>query len=95
MDVGQHLLLDSPRIAHPPLDATLAIDFVVSNYMPSLWWDLRLNSPGYEPLIERAQALYWRPYAQGATERWSTEDSAWDGREIWPQTVYRGGVTDS
>lgn len=90
MDIGHHLLLDSPRVAHPPLDAVLAIDFVVSNYMPRLWHDLRNERPEYEPLVERAQARCWRPYAQGSTARWSAEDSGWDGPDIWPQTVYRG-----
>ena len=87
IDLGHHLVLDSPRVAHPPLDAVLAIDFLVSNYMPSLWCDLRSNNPGYETLVKQAQARYWRPYALECTSHWSSEDSGWNGPAIWPQSV--------
>ncbi len=86
---GNHLLLGSPRVAHPPLDGVLAVDFVLSNYFPKLWRDLRLDGR-YKELIDRSQWRCWRPYSMASAERWSSGASEWDGLPIWPQVVYRG-----
>jgi hypothetical protein len=88
--MGNHLLLDSPRVAHPPLDGVLAVDFVVSNYFPGLWRDLRRNVKAYKELVDQAQERYWRPYALASVARWTTNDDGWDGDEVWPQVVRRG-----
>lgn len=89
-DAGNHLLLDSPRVAHPPLDGVLAVDFVISNYFPKRWRELRSTDRRYKDLIEAAQERYWRPYAAASSTRWSTQQCDWDGAEVWPQVVRRG-----
>ena len=67
----------------------LAVDFVLSNYFPKLWRDLRLDGR-YKELIDRSQWRCWRPYSMASAERWSSGASEWDGLPIWPQVVYRG-----
>lgn len=86
--LGNHLLLGSPRIAHPPLDGVLAVDFVLTNYFPERWRDLR-DDRRYRGLVGDAQDRYWRPYSMASAERWSAGDPAWDGEPVWPQVVNR------
>jgi hypothetical protein len=83
---GRLLLLEPPRIAHPPLDATLAIDFVISNYFPNTWHELRKKSR-YERIIREAQRQFWFPYAEAAFSGWSTNDVVWKASNIWPQLI--------
>lgn len=54
---GQVLLLDPPRLLHPPLDAILAVDFVLSNFMGAKWKKLRADEH-YETMITHAQELF-------------------------------------
>jgi hypothetical protein len=87
------LLLDSPRIAHPPLDAVLAVDFVLSNFIPSQWRPMR-QLPKYRAILMRSQKHFWRPYAAGV-RRWFANmipkgadiDSAWASDDLWPHLL--------
>lgn len=88
---GNHLLLGSPRVPHPPLDGVLAVDFVLSNYFPKLWRDLRFDAR-YKGLIAESQWRCWRPYSMASAERWIDCAPAWDGQPIWPQVVQRGDL---
>lgn len=85
-EFGTHLLLEPPRLAHPPLDAVLAIDFVLSNYFGSAWGELRRENASYNMLLRDAQDRLWRPYAVALARHWLREsDSVWDPCNIWPQ----------
>lgn len=87
------LLLDSPRIAHPPLDAVLAVDFVLSNFVPSEWRPMR-QLPTYRSVLMRSQRHFWRPYAAGV-RRWFSKgiparadaDCAWASDDLWPHLL--------
>ena len=65
---GKLIIASPPRIAHPPMDAILATDFVISNYFSSKWLELRESSDQYLPLIKQAQKRYWRSYADALTK---------------------------
>lgn len=82
---GRLLLLEPPRIAHPPLDAILAIDFVLTNYFPDTWHELRQDEK-YTRIIKQAQHRVWYPYAKAATQ-WEERigGSTWIASHIWPQ----------
>ena len=81
---GNHLLLIPPRLAHPPLDAILAIDFVLSNYYAPAWKDLR-NDPSYSRTVATAQRLYWEPYYRAvASGDWSANNRL--PFLYWPKT---------
>ena len=87
----KYVFLDSPRLAHPPLDAVLAIDFVISNYFPGKWRDLR-DDGAYTNLIRNAQDRCWRPYSYAVAYQWPPvppvpAETAWSGEDIWPQLV--------
>jgi len=85
VNTGDTLLLDPPRIAHPPLDAILAIDFALSNYKPSARRVL-INDSEYVALLRDAQKIFWRPYASIAASKWGTKiDTELKPEMIWPQ----------
>lgn len=96
-DFGHTLLLEPPRVAHPPLDAILAADFVVSNYFPDSWDQLR-RAPEYVDLVAQAQHRFWRPYALASARhpRWAPTASgpspSWMARDVWPQILPRRGI---
>lgn len=84
---GVHILLDSPRLPHFPLDGILAIDFILSNYYGESWAELR-HDPEYKKLIESAQKRFWRPYSLSIASRWFRHEpkiSEWDYKELLPQ----------
>jgi len=80
------LFLEGPRIAHPPLDGILAVDFIISNFGGPEWANLR-NEISYMRLIEQAQARCWCPYASATSSRWSKTKTTppWTPVDVWPQ----------
>lgn len=87
---GDHLLLESPRIAHPPLDGILAIDFVLSNYYGEKWNKLRSisdSSSSYKDLLADVQHRVWRPYSIATANHWMATPAQrqWSSDLIWPQ----------
>ena len=66
---GSHLLLESPRLPHPPLDVVLAIDYVFANYYGKQWQKLR-SDPEYQRVVKEAQEHYWRPYFATICANW-------------------------
>ena len=67
--LGKTLLLPAPRLAFPPMDAVLAIDFVLSNFAGCCWQKLR-NESTYSRLIKEAQYRHWRPYITRLASWW-------------------------
>ncbi len=85
MQPGHILVLDSPRIAHPPLDAVLAVDFVVTNYAPCIAKVLR-DDPTYCRLVLESQLRFWKPYAMATAAHWTSSQGCRDttGQMMWP-----------
>lgn len=85
-DYGTALILESPRIAHPPMDAILGIDFVLTNYFNSSRLDFR-EEGDYSNLLRAVQERIWRPYALALAAEWSerSENNDWPPNRIWPQ----------
>lgn len=83
---GRHLLLEAPRLAHPPLDAVLAIDFVLSNYYGRRWHDLR-HDPAYRRMIRSAHDRIWRPYSIATASNWIGGSAEWDATLLWPHLL--------
>lgn len=83
------LLLDSPRLSHPPLDGVLAIDFVLSHFAGTKWRTL-FEQPDYRRIIIHSQELLWKPYALALYAHWSHDPASkkiWPIAELWPQVV--------
>jgi hypothetical protein len=88
-DFGNSLILDSPRIVHYPMDALLSVDFILSNFFPSLWRQMRLEGE-YVNLIRDYQAAFWKPYAHTKAFNWIPYDGTiikWSPLVIWPQLI--------
>ena len=82
------LLMDAPRLPHPPFDGILATDFLLSNFAALHWRKLR-NIPEYQRIVAQAQRRLWRPYARALYEHWwgdTHSKSVWPTSQIWPHT---------
>jgi hypothetical protein len=89
-EFGSQLILETPRIAHPPLDAILAIDFVLANYYAETWTNLLKADNRYSDLVETAQEIFWRPYLFAAASTWNPYSVA---SPRWlPQQTYFCGI---
>lgn len=60
-DFGSSLFLESPRIAFPPMDIPLGINFVLSQFYGDSWRRLRKDRT-YLNIIENSQKRLWKPY---------------------------------
>jgi len=88
-DFGSFLILDSPRIVHYPMDIVLSVDFVLSNFFPSQWKDLRKDGE-YVNILREYQELFWKPYAHSKALNWRPYDEGlvnWQPGSIWPQLI--------
>lgn len=83
---GEHLILETPRIPHFPLDGILAIDFIISNYYGEFWGKLKEEAE-YKRIIENSQKRLWRPYCIAAASRWISTESDWGYEHILPQLL--------
>ncbi|WP_326536307.1 hypothetical protein [Pseudorhodoferax sp.] len=68
-DLGKSLLISAPRLAFPPMDAILAIDFVISNFSGRYWRELR-EDPSYINLLKGSQEFFWKPYLKRVASWW-------------------------
>lgn len=68
-DLGKVLLLPAPRLPFPPMDAVLAIDFLLSNFAGKCWKELR-NEHIYLRLLREAQRRHWKPYLERLASWW-------------------------
>ena len=85
-NLGEFLSLETPRLAHPPLDAILAVDFVLTNYFPDTWIRLRKDE-GYARIVRRAQDRCWYPYARSVAGHWRSDKCPWPAKHVWPQLI--------
>lgn len=92
-DYGEVLVPEPPRIAFPPMDAILAVNFVLANYFGDEWRgliDLEEGDDEYRELVVDAQKRLWRPYSQALSSAWEPgpfSNHVWPPNEIWPQLI--------
>ncbi len=68
--LGKVLLLPTPRLPFPPMDAVLAIDFLLSSFAGAHWKELR-NEYTYLHLLKGAQRRHWKPYLELLASWWA------------------------
>jgi hypothetical protein len=68
--IGDTLFMDPPRLIHPPMDAILAVDFVLANFCTSIWRDAYDNNIEYTALLSEAQRRCWRPFFIVMARHW-------------------------
>lgn len=95
-DTGEIVLPSIPRIAHPPLDFCLAVDFVLSNFFKEQWVELRQNGDQYYGIVRDSQRLFWKPYARASNRGWDrvSDQYSWQGVQVWPQLIPEDGIDD-
>ncbi|CAK3556695.1 Nucleotidyltransferase [Vibrio crassostreae] len=69
---GNMIILKNPRLMHHPLDALLAIDLVLSNFLQKREWDLLKGNPNYKRVMRRAQMNWWKPYYEQLGQYWAS-----------------------
>lgn len=67
-------LTEAPRPPIAPLDAILAVDFVLSHYCGQKWEDLRLMEARYGRVRLPSMKRYWTPYFCQIAEALAGED---------------------
>jgi hypothetical protein len=87
---GQSLLVDPPRLMHPPLDGLLAVDFVLGAYLAKRYQNECVKDATYTNLISIAQRRAWTGFAR-AVASFNDSDSDWHKRcsPYWPQVLPR------
>ena len=81
--LGQALLLPAPRLASPPMDAILFVDFILSNFEGKAWRKLRANA-SYVRLVQESQARHWKPFVGRLAKWWEIGPKDEAARELWP-----------
>lgn len=61
-DTGELLLMESPRIMHPPMDPILAVDFVFGNFLGDKYWKALRQKQRFVRIHNESKELFWKPY---------------------------------
>ena len=69
---GASLILPSPRIAYPPMDVILGIDFILQNYFPLDKISKLLDESKYREIVFNSQQRLWKPYYISLSSVWNT-----------------------
>lgn len=89
-DIGQSFILPAPRIAHPPFDAILAIDYIIRHYMRKEDHEALTEESEYIEIVRRSQTRLWKPYAMAFASHWHNfanlqVTSAFNARTVFPE----------
>lgn len=85
---GRYLIIDTPRIAHPPMDAILGVDFVLTNFVEKENITALRENPTYKRIVHKAQNRIWKPYFLTLARAWEVEDSnKWYSQMLFPQII--------
>ena len=85
---GNILLMETPRIIHPPLDFILGFDYILSNFAPHRHQAL-LEDNTYNSLVHKYQDKIWKPYYRRLSSFWDTReekthDDLWHPQNLLP-----------
>lgn len=69
-NLGDVLLLTSPRLPHPPLDGILAIDFILKHFVTEDIHKQLTESNSYKTYIKSSQQRLWHPYYTSISKYW-------------------------
>lgn len=67
---GKVMLVPSPRLPYPPMDAILGIDFVIKNFVPKDVAKNIVTNSQYRSAIKSSQERLWRPYMLATARHW-------------------------
>lgn len=70
LNLGEVLLLPTPRFSYPPMDIVLGVDFILSNFVKvDIYKQIQSNSQ-YKAAVKKAQEKYWKPYILSLAHHW-------------------------
>lgn len=72
---GQVIVLPSPRIAHPPMDAILGIDFILKNFLTKDRHETLTQRSEYKQIIQHSIHRLWKPYYSFIGNFWTAPGS--------------------
>ena len=75
---GELVLLDTPRLMHPPLDLFLAVDLLASNFLKKRTWQNLRADTTYQEIIKESQVKWWQKYYQQIADYWNAPTSGRD-----------------
>lgn len=67
---GRLMFLDTPRISSAPMDLSLALHFIFTNFLPHGTYLLN-DSPAFLKLVRDAQKNLWSPFYKSISRHWS------------------------
>jgi hypothetical protein len=71
LETGNLMILESPRVMHPPLDGILAIDFVIRNFYKESVHKKLTTDKDYQKILKNSQFMFWRPYFLALAANWA------------------------
>lgn len=74
-DLGGIFIFPAPRIAHPPFDAILAIDYIIKHFIPNEIHIELTSSSEYINIVARSQRRIWRPFILTLASFWTDIDN--------------------
>lgn len=69
---GSTLILPAPRVACPPMDVILGIDFILQNYFPLEKIYKLLDDSKYKEIVFNSQQRLWKPYYLSLSSAWNS-----------------------
>ena len=70
LNLGDVILLPSPRFSYPPMDIILGIDFVLSNFVKVDLYKKIISNNQYKTAVQKSQEKYWKPYILSLAHHW-------------------------
>lgn len=89
-ELGDVLLLPAPRIAYPPMDAVLGVDFVLSNFVKKDMYNKIKAYSQYKAAVKHSQERLWRPYILSIANHWfdcNGLNTSGSGKEFYPTLI--------
>ena len=85
---GNQLILDNPRFMHYPMDFISGLDFVLSNFSPTIWRQLKRDHT-YNRILKSSQARTIKPFIASLANHFGfhTINKDWNTKDICPQII--------
>ncbi len=72
---------------HHPMELILSIDFILSNFFPTIWNKIKYNRQ-YKKILQKYQKYFVKPYFQSVANSFDkTLSQNWNAQEIYPQLI--------
>ncbi len=81
---GELLLMETPRIMHPPLDIVLAVDFIFGNFLGSKALRKLRSISGYSRIHEKSKRCFWSPYFEAISGHLNSSSDSYEAKYLNP-----------